>query len=389
MFLVQITNEIRGRATFVAITLAVAVALPVAAVGLSATETAAAETIRPQPEPAAMAPVTAAPRAGVAYVPAGGADLRSGPDGKVTMRISEGIALGFLHRSGDSLLVTTTCDTSAWVDAAEVEVTAQHQRATPGPGFDIGSSVVVLDPGHGDRDWGGVGPSGLSEKEVNLDIAIRVRTLMSAGHNVDWTSGAISPGSDVPAFGAVWLTRASEGPAGGDFEAGLGYRATLANGAGADAFVSIHNNTVPRVATMTPGTEVYYSVGAPGSDRLAGIIYEEMLRGFESFDAEWRGGEIRGPRARIAPETGDDYYGVLRRAEAAAIIVEGLYISEPDEEALLRSDEVRNAYAAAVYRGVVRYLTTTDEGARANPPELYPDDSGTVSGEGCVVPGQP
>ena len=45
------------------------------------------------------------------------------------------------------------------------------------------------------------------------------------------------------------------------------------------------------------------------------------------------------------------------------MIVEGVYISEPDEEELLASGEFRQAYAEAVYRGVVRFLTTADTGA--------------------------
>ena len=96
-----------------------------------------------------------------------------------------------------------------------------------------------------------------------------------------------------------------------------------------------------------------------------------------------------GARARIDPETGDDYYGLLRRATMPAVIVEGVYISEPDEEALLATDEFRTSYAEAVYRGVVRFLTTDEAGAGVNDPEYFPDDAGTVSGNGCDIAAQP
>jgi N-acetylmuramoyl-L-alanine amidase len=275
------------------------------------------------------------------------------------------------------------------VNAADVSVQPSGTPADVGPSFDLAEATIVVDAGHGDRDWGGVGPSGLSEKEVNLDIATRVRDLMESGHDVDWSTGAISTGTTVQALGSVVMTRDLDGPNDGDFEAGLGYRATVGAASGADAFVSIHNNTVPRRSSEIPGSEVYYAIGATGSDRLAGLIYQELLRSFESFAADWTGGEILGARARVDPETGDDYYGLLRRATMPAVIVEGVYISEEDEEALLETPEFRQAYADAVYRGVVRFLTSAETGAEVNRPEMFYSDAGTVSGNGCSLPEQP
>lgn len=354
-----------------------------------------------QAEPAAttvtstQAPVSAplpdvdVPTAGVAFVPTGGADLWLGPDREPFFRIHEGLALGFSHRADDWLLVTTSCNETAWVNADDVVVQPQRIAEPTGNTFDLSEAVIVLDPGHGARDWGGVGPSGLSEKEVNLDIADRVRDLMEMSHNVDWETGEVTVGNSVSAFASAVLTRDVIGPNDGDFEAGLGYRAILATAAGADAFVSIHNNTVPRVDSDIPGSEVYYSVGAENSDRLAGLIYEELLRSFAPFDADWSGGELLGPRARIDPDTDDDYYGLLRRATMPAVIVEGIYISEPEEEALLATEAFRQAYAEGVYRGVVRFLTTAESGAPVNNPEYFPYDAGTVSGNVCEVPAQP
>ncbi|MCP4965030.1 MAG: N-acetylmuramoyl-L-alanine amidase [bacterium] len=334
-------------------------------------------------------PVNAEPTVGVAFVPEGGVDLFRGPDRDPYFRIHEGLALPYLHRYDNWLLVTTTCNDTAWINVEDVGVQDQATAQSTGTGFEVSSATIVLDPGHGDRDWGGVGPSGLSEKSVNLDIADRVRTLMESSQDVDWDTGTISSGTAVSAFGSVVLTRDVIGPNGGDFEAGLGYRATLGTAAGADVFVSIHNNTVPRIDSDIPGSEVYYSAGVDDSDRLAGLIYEELLRSFAAFDADWTGGELLGARARLDPDTGEDYYGLLRRATMPAVIVEGVYISEPDEEALLDDPNFRQAYAEAVYRGTVRFLSTADSGASVNDPEYFHYDSGTVSGNGCQLPAQP
>lgn len=327
---------------------------------------------------------------GVVLIPVGGAALAEAPGDAPFILAHEGIVMGFTARQDGWLEVVTTCNDVAWVEEADVEVTPHSTvGGVPGPSFDISQAVIVLDPGHGDRDWGGVGPNGLAEKRVNLDIAERVRELMSAERAVDWQTGVISVGTGVPAFGEVWLTRDRSGPNEGDFELGLAFRAELANAAGADALVSIHNNTVPRIDTDIPGTEVFYSVSVEESARLASLIYEELLRSFSSYTADWKGGDLLGARARVDPDTSGDYYGLLRRAEMPAVIVEGVYIDQPDEEALLETEEFRQSYAEGVYRGIVRFLTTTETGTGIQEPELFPDDAGTVNSSACVIPAQP
>jgi N-acetylmuramoyl-L-alanine amidase len=384
---------LRRLAPLAALSLAVASCVagdPVLGEGVAIGATTTTSTTTPQA--AAATTTTASPgaaTAGVVVIPAGGAPLYETPDGTQMMVVHQGITMGFTTRQGEYLEVVTTCNDPAWVREGEVEVTGQATRAEPGPGFDLSGAVIVLDPGHGDRDWGGVGPSGLAEKTVNLDIAERVRSLMLRSNDVDWITGAVTDGAAVEAFGTVWLTRDRNGPNDGDFELGLGFRAELANAAGADAFVSIHNNTVPRISTEIPGTEVFYSIATDQSDRLASLIYQELLLGFAAFEADWTGGDLLGARARIDPETGEDYYGVLRRSEMPAVIVEGIYISEPDQEALLESDEFRQAYAESVYRGVVRFLTTDETGEGIREPELFPDDAGTVDSSACQIPSQP
>lgn len=378
----------RSRPVLIALAVAAAIALFALASSMMGVRTAKAEPVAQTvaPEPAAK---TEQADVGVAYVPEGGVELWTSPDQDAYFTLAEGISLPFLHRADGWLLVTTMCSDTAWIQEDDVVVQEQGTVQPLGTTFDLSKATIVLDPGHGDRDWGGVGPTGLSEKSVNLDIADRARALMESSQSVDWDTGEVTTGSDIPSFGNVVLTRDLTGPNDGDFEVGLGFRATLATAAGADAFVSIHNNTVPRSSTDIPGSEVYYSVAAEGSDRLAGLIYEELLRSFSSFDADWSGGELLGARARLDPATGEDYYGLLRRATMPAVIVEGVYISEPQEEALLASEEFRQAYAEAVYRGVVRFLSTEDEGAQPNAPEDFPYDAGTVTGNGCALPAQP
>lgn len=324
---------------------------------------------------------------GVVVVATGGADLLSSPGGEITVRAHEGLIMGVTGREGDYLRVMDNCNDEQWVHAGSVEFTPQLESPSPGPAFDFSRAVIVLDPGHGGRFWGAVGPTGLAEKDVNLQIAQEARELLSRPHAIDWVSGDILAGDEIPAVAQVVLTRSETGPDEGDHELGLAHRAAVANGAGAHAFVSVHNNSAPRLTRELPGSQVYYRSYDPESRRLAGLIFEELLRSFEPFDADWAGIDLWGAVARIDPD-GTEYFGILRRAEVPAAIVEGAYISNPDEEALLRTTEFRRAYAEALYRALVRFLTTDDPGSQQSDPRVIPGESGSPSASECRVPAQ-
>ena len=81
------------------------------------------------------------------------------------------------------------------------------------------SAVIVIDPGHGGSESGAVGPDGVQEQDVNLAIARRLATQLKGSR--------------------VYLTRT------GRYNAGLRFRAVLASKLGANAFLSMHNNSGP------------------------------------------------------------------------------------------------------------------------------------------------
>jgi len=90
---------------------------------------------------------------------------------------------------------------------------------------------IFVDAGHGGSDPGAIGPTGLQEKDVNLDVALRLR---------DWLQ-------DLGA--SVEMSRTT------DIFIPLGTRADLANGFGADRFISIHNNAF--TSPTANGTETF------------------------------------------------------------------------------------------------------------------------------------
>jgi N-acetylmuramoyl-L-alanine amidase len=211
-------------------------------------------------------------------------------------------------------------------------------------------ATIVIDPGHGGLDKGAVGPDHLLEKDANLAIAADLRKLLAPAR--------------------VVMTRTS------DYTAGLSYRTDIASAVGADLFVSVHNNSSPDGPSAKPGTETFYQFRSSTSKRLAGLTYEELVRALRRFRVHWVAERDAGAKYRLN-ERGGDYYHVLRTSTVPAVIVEGLYISNPPEEALLRRADVRQLMAQALATAIDRFVTTDEPGSGfiANP---LPRPSGPV-----------
>lgn len=175
---------------------------------------------------------------------------------------------------------------------------------------------VFLDPGHGGSERGARGPSGVEEKGVNLAITLKLRDLLQrAGYEV-----------------LMSRTR--------DANVDLYERPRFANDAGADIFVSVHNNAFvdPRVG----GTEVYHYNGFVGSRRLAESIMRGLARGVGLTD---RG--IRNNQAFV----------VIKETKMPSVLVEVAYLTNPDEERLLTSEAFQQRVATALFNGIQSYFS--------------------------------
>ena len=214
---------------------------------------------------------------------------------------------------------------------------------------------VVIDPGHGGRDTGGIGPGGLREKDLVLDIAKRLGKLIEE-----------KMGSEVA------YTRTD------DSSRSLRQRTKKANGSKADLFVSIHANS-SRIRGIS-GVETYYlsltsnswalavasreNAAAQRSihelrDLLAKIALTEKIEESREFATHvqsslYKGlaSETKGLRdrgVRKAP------FMVLLGAEMPAILAEVGFLSNPRDEKLLRTAAYRQKIAEHLYKGVSRY----------------------------------
>lgn len=300
--------------------------------------------------------------------------------GGTATAVAGNVVFAVLGEESGGYRVFDVCNREGWLHAEDVTV-----GAVPVNRSGFADAVFVVDPGHGLPDLGAVGPTRLLETEVNLDVSERLADLLRAPRDVDWSTGAVTPGTQVPAAHTVVLTRAANGPNGGDYEVGLTFRGVLGNTVKADAVVSIHHNAGDMVALEHPGAEAYVSSFDPESQRLGGLLVDELRRAFARFEANWVGATGNGVFARLGTD-GEDYYTLLDVAEVPAAIVEGAYISNPSEEALAKTDAFRQAYADAVYRALVRFMTTTDDPIPEPEVQTIPPAGPTRNLDDCVVP---
>jgi N-acetylmuramoyl-L-alanine amidase len=223
---------------------------------------------------------------------------------------------------------------------------------------------VVLDPGHGGEEPGAVGPTGLVEKDVNFDVAQRVKAMLEQ-------SGA-----------NVVLTRTA------DYRVTLATRGLIATSLHPQAFVSIHHNAEPDGPWPGPGSETYYQIASTGSKRLAGLVWEEEQAAFSPYDIAWEADTDAGAKYRLSSD-GTDYYGILRRtAGIDAALSEAAFISNAPEEHLLATPEFRDVEAAAITRAIIRFVFTDDAGTGYVTPYPRPTTSSGPGGSavGCEDP---
>lgn len=215
--------------------------------------------------------------------------------------------------------------------------------------FSLAGVKVVIDPGHGGCMTGAVGRTGLVEKEINLDIALRLEELLeAAGARVYLTRREDCELRPILDSRGV-IDRASH-------RAELYMRPGLANAVGADLFISLHcnanANSNPRPRT---GSEVYY--GKPRSRLLAQTIQAELVKQLQRRD----GGVIC--REGLV---------VTREARMPAVLVEVAYLDNKQEEKLLATQVFRTSAAKAIFTGLTRYLDIGGPLGAATPPAAIP-----------------
>jgi N-acetylmuramoyl-L-alanine amidase len=202
---------------------------------------------------------------------------------------------------------------------------------TPVWKFGNGSRIIVLDPGHGGSDFG-TAHNGLVEKSLTIDIARRLRTLLtSAGWIVRMTRD-----SDVdPVSQANLAAMKADGKPNPSDRAYLQTRDDVANDVNARMFISIHVNYSDSPGVN--GTTFYWY--KPEDQLLAQTLEKAVIPLAGTFDL--------GPRH-------ENFY-VTRHATMPAVLIETAFISNPHDAALLGSAAFLQNMAQGIANGVKAY----------------------------------
>jgi N-acetylmuramoyl-L-alanine amidase len=214
---------------------------------------------------------------------------------------------------------------------------------------------VVIDAGHGGKDTGTIGRNGLLEKDLVLDVALRLGNLIRQKLGAE-----------------VVYTRAD------DTFVPLGERTAIANRAKADLFISIHANSSPDPSAT--GVETYYfnlhgdkkaldvamRENAPAesaisdlNDLLKKAVLQTKLEESREFAQR-----VQEPLAvnsiRVNSNAHDRGvrkapFVVLIGASMPSILAEIGFVSNPHDEKLLRRSDQRDKIAQALFKGVADY----------------------------------
>ncbi|WP_391574952.1 N-acetylmuramoyl-L-alanine amidase [Cohnella sp.] len=174
---------------------------------------------------------------------------------------------------------------------------------------------VVIDPGHGGKDRGATGASGNLEKDFTLKLARKVEELAKQESRIQ-----------------VYMTRTDD-----RFISSVDReRPKFANDLGADLFVSIHGNTYEDAGVS--GTETYYY--HDNSRSLADIMQRQVVQASGFRD--------RGVKKQ-------DFF-VLKDTEMPAVLIEAGYVTNPQEEKAMLTEDVQSRIAASILEGIKEYL---------------------------------
>ena len=228
--------------------------------------------------------------------------------------------------------------------------------------------IVALDPGHGGEDPGAVGPGGTREKDVVLQIAHRLRDRINQQPNM-----------------RAYLTRDS------DFFVPLHIRVQKARKVQADLFISIHADAFFTARPQGASVFALSDKGASSSaarwmadkensaDLVGGLNVKakdaqvqkallDMSTTAQINDSLKLGSAMLGEIGSVGklhkPQVEQAGFAVLKAPDIPSVLVETAFISNPDEEAKLRSEDYQVQLADALMRGISRYFARNPPLAR-------------------------
>ena len=187
--------------------------------------------------------------------------------------------------------------------------------------------TVVIDAGHGGFDAGKVGVDGTLEKDINLLIAGKLKTLLKAADiNVIMVRT-----EDTGLYDENSSNKKRQD---------MNSRAHLMNEAVADCVISIHQNSYPEESI--DGAQVFYYANSTEGQNLAALIQKSLIISVD-------------PTNHRTEKSNNSYY-LLKNVKSPIVIVECGFLSNWEESKKLVDDTYQQKLAWAIHLGILQYL---------------------------------
>ena len=202
------------------------------------------------------------------------------------------------------------------------------------------NGTIVIDPGHGGIDGGTGDKEGLLEKDINLDVASKLKKeLLVEGFKVVMTR---EKDQSLEEFSDINASR---------YRRDLDARKSIVNKNDPIVFVSIHVNSSKK--TSAKGIKVYYYPNSYEGKELAENICQSIdLNVYEKY--------LRDDTLK-AEVLSEDYF-ILRETEFPGVLVEIGFITNPEENKLLQDEKYKTKVAFAIKKGIIQYLSVQGDG---------------------------
>ncbi len=194
----------------------------------------------------------------------------------------------------------------------------------------VTNKVVILDSGHGEPDGGAQSNNGTTEASINLKIALKVQNLLEqSGCTVILTRSDDAGIYDLDSK-TLKQKKISD----------IQNRVKIGNSNGADIFVSIHLNKIPQ--SQYSGWQTFYKDGNERSQKLATSIQNKLNEAIQKEN-------------KRVPLKIDNIY-IIKHVQIPTSIVECGFLSNPEEEKQLLTDEYQDRLAWGIYTGIIDYF---------------------------------
>ncbi|WP_088810032.1 MULTISPECIES: N-acetylmuramoyl-L-alanine amidase [Listeria] len=243
-------------------------------------------------------------------------NIRSKPDlsGEVIEKANSGHAYGIQGVQGDWYQVQTADGQTGYVANWVVDVGNENEKPAKSKTTKLSEATIVLDPGHGGNDPGAKGENGTIEKKATLKTANAIKARLEQ-------AGA-----------KVIMTRDH------DEYISLRQRTKVASKNNADAFVSLHFDSLENNDESVSGQTTYY--------------YDSSDKGLAKSINKSLGNTL--PTTNRGARVGDFY--VVRENSQPAVLLELGYLSSKTDEANINSNSYRTKIAEGVTEGLANYF---------------------------------